>query len=104
MTGGGAAPEHSFMVASQTCAGCHGQSIHTKAPGEAVEQVYNTRLSAMTERTWQLANELEEAKRTNRSLRTMSVVSLGFGLGVGGVLGVIFVLVVGYISQGRARR
>jgi hypothetical protein len=66
-----------------------------------VDQVYSARLSAMTERARELANQLEDAKRDKASLQTIAVVSLGFGLGVGGVLGMIFVLVVGYISQGR---
>jgi ABC-type transport system involved in cytochrome c biogenesis permease subunit len=57
----------------------------------------------MVERTQKLAYELEDARRTNRSLQTVSVVSLGFGLGTGGVLGAIFVLVVGYVSQRSAR-
>jgi hypothetical protein len=63
-----------------------------------------SQLSEMNERARELAYELEDAKQSNRSLRTMSVVSLGFGLGTGGVLGAIFVLVVGYLVQGRDRQ
>jgi hypothetical protein len=34
----------------------------------------------------------------------MSLVSLGLGMGIGGMLGIVFMLVVGYVIQGRAKR
>lgn len=104
VTGGSKAPDHGFELVVGSCASCHGQSIHQNVFNASADPVDMARLTKMTARAQDLANELEDAKRENRSLRTVSVVSLGFGLGVGGVLGVVFLLVVGYISQGRAER
>jgi hypothetical protein len=100
----GAAPDHRFGLAVETCVDCHEESIHDRAFHEAAGQMEQSQLSEMTERARELAYELEDAKQSSRSLRTMSVVSLGFGLGTGGVMGVIFMLVVGYVTQGRAGR
>jgi hypothetical protein len=96
---GGMAPNHSFRPAAEACADCHGQSIHNEAVDETVALIDGAQLPSMAARAKDLAYELEDAKRINKTLRAMSVVSLGFGLGTGGVLGVIFVLVVGYVSQ-----
>jgi hypothetical protein len=49
-------------------------------------------------------SELEAAEQANKSLKVMTLVSLGLGLGIGGMLGVVFMLVVGYVSQGRAKQ
>ncbi len=100
--GGGNAPDHSFAVASQTCSGCHAASIHVKAPGEALDTADSARLTAMSERVRELAFELDDVKKDNRSLKTWTLFSLGLGLGVGGMLGIIFVSVVGLLSQGKA--
>lgn len=100
--GPGNAPNHSFRHAVETCAGCHGQSIHTA--DFRASQIDWAQTPAMSARAQELARELEDAKRSNRSLQAMSLVSLGLGLGIGGVLGVIFVLVAGFIAQGRANR
>jgi len=96
------APDHRFALTVEACIGCHGQSVHD-AFHETASHVEQPQLSEMVERTQKMAYELEDAKRTNRSLQTVSVVSLGFGLGTGGVLGAIFVLVVGYVSQRSSR-
>lgn len=97
------APDHRFSLTVEACVGCHGQSVHD-AFHETASQTGQSQLSGMVERTQKLAYELDDARRTNRSLQTVSVVSLGFGLGTGGVLGVIFVLVVGYVSQRSASK
>jgi hypothetical protein len=98
------APDHSFELAVESCANCHGQSIHQQVFNEAIGEVDQVQLSTMTERARQLANELEDARRTNTSLKTMSVVGLGFGMGVGGVLGIIFAFAVSFVYQERAKR
>ena len=58
----------------------------------------------MTERASQLALELDQVQDENRSLQTMSVVTLGAGLGIGVLLGAVFVLAVGFVCQGRSRQ
>jgi formate-dependent nitrite reductase cytochrome c552 subunit len=98
-----AVPNHSFREAAEACVVCHGPEIHEQVEfGEITTD--RTQLATMAGRARDLAFELEDAKKTNRSLQTMSVVSLGFGLGTGGVLGAIFVLVIGYVAQGRKRQ
>jgi hypothetical protein len=99
------APSHRFtVVSSQACVSCHGQTIHEVIPSDDLTQVANVRLLAMADRAPELAAELEAAEQNNKSLRIMSLVSLGLGMGIGGMLGVIFMLVVGYVVQGRAQR
>jgi len=99
------APSHSFtVVSSEACVGCHGQTIHEVVPHDDLSQVANVQLLAMADRAPELANELQAAEETNKSLRVMTLVSLGLGMGVGGMLGIIFMLVVGYVVQGRAKQ
>jgi hypothetical protein len=65
-------------------------------------QTSGVQLLTTTDRaTSQLAEQLEEAEQANKSLRVMTFVSLGLGMGMGGMMGVIFMLVVGYVIQGR---
>jgi hypothetical protein len=73
-------------------------------PSGDLTQAANVRLLAMADRAPELATQLEASEQNNRTLRVMSLVSLGLGIGIGGMLGVIFMLVVGYIVQGRAQR
>jgi hypothetical protein len=67
-------------------------------------QAANVRLLAMADRAPELVAELEAAEQTNQSLRVMTLVSLGLGIGIGGMMGIIFMLVVGYVVQGRAKQ
>ena len=103
--GGGAAPSHSFtVVSSQACVGCHGQTIHDQMPISELTQAANVRLLTLADQAPELATQLEAAQDAIKSLRVMSLVSLGLGMGVGGMLGIVFMLVVGYVIQGRAKR
>jgi hypothetical protein len=100
-----AAPSHSFaVVSSQACVGCHGQTIHEVVPRDDLTQAANVQLLAMADRAPELAAQLEAVEQANKSLRVMTLVSLGLGIGIGGMLGIIFMLVVGYVVQGRAKQ
>jgi hypothetical protein len=94
------------VVSSQVCAGCHGQAIHEEAlPGGVSQVATSVQLpSTTTGPAPELVSELEAAEQANKSLKVMTLVSLGLGLGIGGMLGVVFMLVVGYVSQGRAKQ
>ena len=37
-------------------------------------------------------SELDQSQQTNRSLAILSVANLGFGVGIGGILGIIFMI------------
>lgn len=87
---------HTFSVSStEACVSCHTE-------GAGLQQVVYS--DAVSERASQLALELDQVQDENRSLKTVSVVALGAGLGVGVLMGVIFVLAVGFIFQGRSRQ
>lgn len=91
-----ASASHDFTsVMTQDCLNCHGQEVHQDASPETLA------VSAINEPDCDktLATRLDEAKQSNQSLRTMAPVSLGLGMGIGGMLGVIFMLVIGYINQ-----
>jgi hypothetical protein len=98
------APSHSFQVDSEACVRCHGASIHEENIRSAEGQVRNVMLLAMADRAPELAADLKTAEQTNKSLQTMTIVSLGLGLGIGGMVGIVFMLFVGYVIQGRSRQ
>ncbi len=95
---------HGFAVVSDVCIACHAQSIHSATSslsGLASERISTSVGSSAREA--QLAKEVAALTRANRSLQTLSLVTLGLGLGIGGALGVAFVLVVSAFVQARRR-
>lgn len=100
------APNHDFTsVSAETCLNCHGPDIHIEKPAVAsAAWTTSARVLALADRVPGLRAELETAQQTNKSLQTMTLVCLGLGLGIGGMLGIIFMLTVGYINQRRANR
>jgi hypothetical protein len=104
-TGSDAAPSHNFAFAAETCKNCHEQAEtrqSLKALDLAVMRAKDTseEANACPE---QLTTRLEEVEQSNKSLRTLSVTGLGMGVGIGGMLGVVAVLIFGYITQTRGR-
>lgn len=92
------AASHDFTrVLSTDCVGCHGEDVHQ----QDVSRVSTLESPACGP---ELIAKLENAQRTNRSLMTITPVSLGLGMGIGGMLGIIFMLVIGYINQGMRKR
>jgi hypothetical protein len=97
-------PSHRFsVVSSQACVNCHGKTIHELAPSGEPAQTANVELMTMAERAPELAAELETQEKANQSLQVLAVVSLGLGMGIGGMLGIAFMLILGYVIQGRAK-
>jgi len=92
--GGDLAPNHTFGIDGEACVDCHGGAIHQQVMNAEVARIDAAELSLTSQRVQDLARQLDDAKRDNRSLQAMSVVSLGFGLGIGGVLGIIMVAVI----------
>lgn len=91
-SGGGTAPSHDFRPPAETCVGCHAQSAAvTTSPAQTADPARV------------LADQLAESERANATLRNLAIVTLGVGLGIGGVLGVILVLVIGFFTQRRGK-
>ncbi len=97
-------PNHNFAgVPSENCARCHGQRIHTAALHSDVGNASTVNLVAMADRVPELTDKLEAAQEKNESLQMLTLISLGGGLGIGGILGSLFVLMAGYLTR-KARR
>ena len=90
--GGGSAPTHDFSPPAEACVGCHGE-----------DTAILTSTGATSDPAQVLADQLAASEKSNTTLRNLAVVSLGLGLGIGGVLGVIVVLLIGYITQKRGQ-
>jgi hypothetical protein len=95
--------EHTFEPATDTCNGCHLDEIHPSAQGSTVD-ISNDVPVYETGYVQDLAEKLQASEQANQSLSTLAVVSLGFGLGGGAVLGVIAALVIGYAIQRRGTK
>jgi len=92
------APIHDFTgVSSEDCIRCHGHDVHTLLP--ASDQIADAQVVAMAESVPDLVTRLEALEETNKTMQIMTPVSLGIGLGIGGVLGIAFMVVIGYINQ-----
>lgn len=96
------APSHDFTgVSSEDCIRCHGQDAHTLLP--AHDQIVDAQVVAMAESVPELTARLEVVEESNKTLQIMAPVSLGIGLGIGAVLGIIFMVVIGYVNQRRSK-
>ena len=100
------APNHDFVtVSANSCVDCHSQEIGQNATIQNVRyNVAPVELVEIAERVPVLTAELKAAERENGTLAATSVVSLGLGIGTGGVLGILFVLVIGFVAQRRSKR
>lgn len=95
VTGGGDPPNHSFVVTSQTCIDCH-----ERAPAKSV--FHTSKLEPKdSDQAPELLAKLKAAEQANLALKGMSVAGLGAGLGIGGMLGIVFVFVAGRLHQRR---
>lgn len=89
---GSNAPDHTFAPPAESCVGCHAQGSVPMTAGETRSDPAQV-----------LADQLEVAEQENNTLRNLAIVTLGVGLGIGGVLGVVAILLIGYIAQRRGK-
>jgi hypothetical protein len=88
------APDHDFVTVSSTgCLDCHREDV--KSDGAAVAAAA-TKESAVQETAAnaELERRLDRERSEKKALATLSVTNLGLGVGVGGVLGVVFMLLL----------
>lgn len=96
------APSHDFTsVTSDNCIECHQKDVHEAMPG-CVGGVTAAELQAVADEVPGLSAKLEAAEEQNRSLQMATPMSLGLGMGIGGMLGIVFMLACGYINRKRA--
>ncbi len=96
-------PSHDFtQVTADNCIECHQGDVHTGLPNST--QIADVHVVEMAERVPDLTAKLETAQQENKSLLIMTPVSLGIGIGLGGVLGIIFMLIVGSLNRRRGEQ
>jgi formate-dependent nitrite reductase cytochrome c552 subunit len=92
------APNHSFEVTSQACIDCHEQEA-----SQAAFRPVNRPNPPDEQRLTVLTGKLDSIEQSNQWLKGLSVAGLGLGLGIGGMLGIVFVMIAGRFSQGRVK-
>lgn len=97
LTGSGDPPNHNFQVTAQVCVDCHDKSMaRSSFKSWQPEPPTDNPLS-------ELSTQLKLSEQMNQALKGWSVATLGLGLGVGGMLGILFVLITGRLNQRRAK-
>lgn len=90
-------PSHDFVgVSAVNCLECHREDV-TLTRAEGNQEGIAVR-AALAEAPI-LAAKLEGARQDNRSLTVLSVANLGFGIGVGGILGIAFMVILVRINR-----
>jgi formate-dependent nitrite reductase cytochrome c552 subunit len=96
---------HDFMASSsQPCVNCHDQTPSRPMPDSANNQAAGLASAAMASQPVEPVTPAETQEQPAQILQIMPFVTLGLGMGIGGILGIIFMLTVGYINHGRAKR
>lgn len=85
------ATNHDFVsVSASNCLGCHAEDVTAPRPASWVK---SGEKALETERQLsETTSALEKAKQGNRNLTIFSLANLGFGVGIGGILGIVFMV------------
>ena len=86
---------HSFAVATDSCATCHGETFHE---GQALAGQVSA-LGAADQTIAQAPAEIVAEQANRRWLQGATALSFGLGIGFGAMIGIIFVLAIGLIVQ-----
>ena len=100
------APNHDFVgISGDKCIECHSESIGQERIDIklSVGEMSPVELVTLANRVPDLTTKLRNAEVVERSMAATSVMALGLGTGMGGVLGVIFVIAIGLVIQRRAK-
>jgi hypothetical protein len=88
-----ATPRHDFVsVSSAKCLDCHSKDVTQLDGPIQTDFVVRNDLMQAADQVPQLQAELANAQQVNRTLSFWQPVSLGTGIGIGGILGIAFVL------------
>ncbi|HAJ35630.1 MAG TPA: hypothetical protein DCL15_08045 [Chloroflexi bacterium] len=87
------APRHDFVaVASNNCLECHAKQVHDAAVvSDPVDLQRRTLIEAVAEAP-RLRAQLSRAEQAARATTLLAPMSLGFGISIGGLLGIGFIL------------
>ena len=109
-------PISELVFNSEDCSSCHEGSVHqtlgtlhqaNTVPVSSASMQPVTQPDNSSEQMTCLGSAQqtdESARQTDEPLPTMSLVSLGLGIGIGGMLGIIFMQFVGYMNLVRVKR
>ena len=93
-------PSHDFTGAlPQDCIESHGDDVHK----EDLAISHKPASTSPDGETAKLAAELQNAEQSNRTLMITTPISLGLGIGIGGMMGIVAMLVIGYMCQGKVK-
>jgi formate-dependent nitrite reductase cytochrome c552 subunit len=96
IAGGG----HDFTtVSSEKCLDCHRGDVASVGNARTAQQLALADLRTQTLRVAELDAQLEVAKQTTYQLQVMTPMTLGFGIGIGGMIGIIFMLVMSRLGR-----
>jgi hypothetical protein len=96
-------PSHDFVTASASqCLDCHSKDVTSLDGPVQTEFMVRNELMQAANQVPALRTELQNAQAVNRTLSIWQPVSLGTGIGIGGILGIAFVLVA--VRLGRSKQ
>jgi hypothetical protein len=91
---------HDFTtVSSENCLDCHRTDIGSSAERNNAHQLLLADLRSQSQRVAELDARLAAARRTSYSFQVMTPMALGFGIGIGGMLGIIFMVVFSRLGR-----
>lgn len=99
---GPSSPTHQFAVATEACSNCHGSAFHDTETSAMLSAAQPALSAAMTQDATAeetAATEIVAEQSTQRRLVETSLVSLGLGVGIGALVGIVFMLVVAVLIQ-----
>lgn len=97
----GDTPGHTFtIVPAQLCVDCHAPKLHQAAP-EGYDPIAKAQLASLSEKAQILTAELDASETEKTSFQTLSLLTLGVGLGIGTIFGLVVMMALSYINQKR---
>lgn len=100
-------PSHEFSVDTAACESCHSDTFHADSTdAAAVSADWKPSFASTSQASAETAAALIVAETGNRQwLQGATALSFGLGIGVGGMAGIMFVLIAGFLLQrvGRSR-
>lgn len=104
---GARSPSHDFTVADEVCSSCHESGFHSEDMIALASVLPEDSLAAArttAAEPAQSSNTADSEESSAISAEGLAAITLGLGIGIGGFMGVVAVVAVSFVSQGRAKR